>query len=223
MATAIGYGQAPKSFLNKEVDWDSDAVKVLLLDDTYAPNRNTHRYLSDITGEIIGTNYTAGGVTEMSRIVARGLENRRHMLMRSLEAHVFKAIMERNEGVLKAYPSLTFTPRRITLNIDQDIVQAMLKLRDRGDISRETSLEELDFDQNIEVRRRAREKMDYDEVFQSQTPYGSPETNPYGAEDPTQPPGAQPKKPVAGSSPEGGRPAGVTETRKRQPKGSVKA
>ncbi len=70
MATAIGYGQAPKSFLNKEVDWDSDAVKVLLLDDTYAPNRNTHRYLSDITGEITGTNYTAGGVTLSGKSVS---------------------------------------------------------------------------------------------------------------------------------------------------------
>ena len=168
------------------------------------------------------------GVSEMSRVVARGLENRRHQLVRSLERFVFREIKERSEG-LDEMPSLEFTPKRITLDFDADVVQAILKLRDRGDISRETTLEELDFDQDIEVIRRAKEKLIYDDVFQSSTPFSSPEANPFGAEDPAKP-GEDPAKPPQGSlpgtgAPKGektGRPPGVKEAGPRQPKGTVK-
>lgn len=182
-------------------------------------SRLVFRSLNTFTPLVQGGNSSGAGVSEMSRLVSRGLESRRHMLVRTLEAKVFKMILERNSGVLSESPGMVFIPRRITLDIDQDIVQAMLKLRDRGDISRETTLEELDFDQEIEVQRRAKERLTYDEVFESQTPYGSPKTNPYGADDEEDPNA----KPPVDTSPEGGRPPGVAETNPRKAKGAVKA
>ena len=165
------------------------------------------------------------GVSEMSRVVARGLENRRHQLVRTLERALFREIMERSDG-LDEMPSLEFTPKRITLDFDADVVQAILKLRDRGDISRETTLEELDFDQDIEVIRRAKEKLIYDEVFQSSTPFSSPEANPFAADgsDPAKPDEPQGSLPGTGA-PKGektGRPPGVKEAAPRAPKGAVK-
>jgi hypothetical protein len=180
-------------------------------------SRLVFRALGTFTPLVQGGNSSGSGVSEMSRIVARGLENRRHMLVRALERHVFSLIMEVNDD-LKEAPALEFNPRRISLDVDQDIVQAILKLRDRGDISRETTLEELDFDQDVELVRRAREKVRYDEVFQSQTPYGSPQTNPYNPQL-QQAPQQSPEQ----SPPEGGRPPGVKEDEPRNGKGDVKA
>jgi hypothetical protein len=66
MAVAYAYGLAMKSILNKEVDFDSDTVKCLLLKSTYTPNQDTHQYKSDLvcaSNEVTGTGYTATGVT----------------------------------------------------------------------------------------------------------------------------------------------------------------
>jgi len=48
---------------NKEVAFGSDTFKVMLCSSSYTPNQATHKYKSDVTGEITGTGYTAGGVT----------------------------------------------------------------------------------------------------------------------------------------------------------------
>lgn len=140
-----------------------------------------------------GNNST--GVSEMSRVVSRGIENRRHSLRRSIEAEILRRTVERNEE-LDEVPSLTYTPKRVALDFNQHVVQAVLKLRDRGDLSRETMLEEVDFDQDVEFRRRARERRVYDEVFQSQVPHSSPTSNPFttGSQG-GRPPGAQDEEP----------------------------
>ncbi|NEW33858.1 hypothetical protein GV791_14985 [Nocardia cyriacigeorgica] len=59
--TAKWYGLGLKAAFNKEIDWDSDTIKVMLCTSAYAPNQDTHAYKSDITNEVTGTGYTAGG------------------------------------------------------------------------------------------------------------------------------------------------------------------
>ena len=61
--TAKVYGLAQQSLANKEIDWDTDTIKVMLCTSTYVPNQDTHRYKSDVTNEVTGTGYTAGGAT----------------------------------------------------------------------------------------------------------------------------------------------------------------
>jgi hypothetical protein len=61
--SAYWYGGALLSSMNKEADWDSDTIKCLLATSSYTPNQDSHRYKSDISGEVSGTGYTAGGVT----------------------------------------------------------------------------------------------------------------------------------------------------------------
>ena len=46
---------------NKNIDLDSDAIKVLLATSSYVPNQDTHNALDDVTNEITGTGYTTGG------------------------------------------------------------------------------------------------------------------------------------------------------------------
>lgn len=62
-ASAKLYGLALKSFANREIDWDSDTIKVMLCTSSYTPSQDTHQYKSDITAEVTGTGYTAGGAT----------------------------------------------------------------------------------------------------------------------------------------------------------------
>lgn len=137
-------------------------------------------------------------IKDISRIVARGLENRRHQLVRTLEREVFRRVIEVNEGQLDEFPHLSFMPRRITLDFNADIVKAVMEVRDRGDMSRETMLEELDYDQDTELIRRMREAEHYDDVFQTHVPHDSPEGNSW----------------QTGKT--GGRPTGVQETEERE-------
>ena len=137
-------------------------------------------------------------IKDISKIVARGLENRRHQMVRALEKDIFRRAVEVNEGILDEVPHLSFMPRRISLEFNADIVKAVMEIRDRGDMSRETMLEELDYDQDTEMVRRMRERDDgADDVFQTHVPYDSPQGTP-------QQTGKQ-----------GGRPTGVTETEER--------
>lgn len=64
------YGQFLAKALNKEVDYDTDTIKVMLVSSSYTPNQDTHDYLDDVVGnEVTGTGYTAGGATLASKTV----------------------------------------------------------------------------------------------------------------------------------------------------------
>ncbi|MDV6274110.1 hypothetical protein R3Q06_11420 [Rhodococcus erythropolis] len=68
--TAKLYGLALKSAFNKEIDWDTDTIKVMLCTSAYTPDQDTHQYKSSVTNEASGTGYTAGGATLASATLA---------------------------------------------------------------------------------------------------------------------------------------------------------
>ena len=45
------------------IDSDADTFKAMLVTSSYTPNKGTHAKRSDVTNEVTGTGYTAGGVT----------------------------------------------------------------------------------------------------------------------------------------------------------------
>lgn len=45
------------------IDWVNDTIKVALLTSSYTPNQDTHHFFSDLTNEVTGAGYTAGGLT----------------------------------------------------------------------------------------------------------------------------------------------------------------
>jgi len=62
------YGNFLLKALNKEVDFDSDTIKVALLSSSYTPDQDAHDYYNDVsTYEVSGTGYTAGGSTLASK------------------------------------------------------------------------------------------------------------------------------------------------------------
>lgn len=143
---------------------------------------------------------------KLTKVVARGLENKRDAQRRSFTRAVLKATFEANEQLTER-PRLQFWPRRIALDFDPTMASYLLDLRDRGDLSRESILSEIDYDQNEEAHQRETEIEKYDHIFQTQVPY-SP-ANPANPNQPNQqvtPPGQPgPTDPKAGGRRLGGR------------------
>ena len=68
MANAI-YNSFKRDIANGSIDLDTDAIKMMLVTSTYVPNIDTHTKRSDVTNEITGTGYTAGGVALANKTV----------------------------------------------------------------------------------------------------------------------------------------------------------
>jgi hypothetical protein len=62
MASLI-YNSAIDDMARGAIDFDTDTFKALLVTSSYTPNKDTHDFLNDVTNEVTGTGYTAGGVT----------------------------------------------------------------------------------------------------------------------------------------------------------------
>lgn len=71
------YGKALANMLGGEtagesvaIDYLSDTIKAALTTSAYTPNLDTHEFFSDVTNEITGTGYSAGGVALSSKTIA---------------------------------------------------------------------------------------------------------------------------------------------------------
>lgn len=119
----------------------------------------------------------------LARVIARGLQSRRHMLKRSMEQNLIRPVVDHPLNELKSNTKVEFTPRRIELELDPAVVTIIQELRDRGDLSRETVLNEFNFDQDLEALRRKYEDERYGEVFKPvNVPFDSPDkTTPSGS------------------------------------------
>jgi len=68
MANVI-YNSFKRDIQNGSIDLDTDDIKVMLVTNAYVPDIDTHTKASDITNEVVGTGYTAGGVSLATKTV----------------------------------------------------------------------------------------------------------------------------------------------------------
>lgn len=68
MADVI-YNSFKAKIMDGSIDLDTDTIKVALVTATYTPNQDTHDFFDDVTNEVSGTGYTAGGATLASKTV----------------------------------------------------------------------------------------------------------------------------------------------------------
>lgn len=78
--TAKLYGKVFTALWNKEIDYDSDSIKVMLTTSTYTPDQDVHDYKDDVTNEITGTGYTAAGVALTTKTVTYTGATNKHVL-----------------------------------------------------------------------------------------------------------------------------------------------
>lgn len=50
------------AFLSGDIDYLNDTIKVALTTSSYTPDQDAHDFFDDVTNEVTGTGYTAGGV-----------------------------------------------------------------------------------------------------------------------------------------------------------------
>lgn len=122
-------------------------------------------------------NYAAGSggddSVKLAKFLAKGLESRRHMLRRTLEEAIFTPMFVRND-TLETAPKMLFHPKSIALDFDSAWATFLLDLREANEISRETILSQFDLDQADEARMLEREAEKYDDIFQTQVPFSTP-------------------------------------------------
>ena len=61
MASLI-YNSAPDEMARGDIDFDTNTFKAMLVTSSYTPNKDTHDFRDDVTNEVSGTGYSAGGV-----------------------------------------------------------------------------------------------------------------------------------------------------------------
>lgn len=143
--------------------------------------RILNRLLGTLTNGSKGSSRTDNEATT-ALPVARTMENRRHMLRRTLERELAHAIVNhpRNAGVFTSEPNLVYTPRNINLALDPSYGQALLALRTQREISRKTILEFYGLNEAAEALRMQMEAEYFDDIFKTEIPYtkGSPKEAP---------------------------------------------
>lgn len=115
-------------------------------------------------------NYSSGAALDDSsklfKVIAAGMEARRDLIRCSIMDHIIDVIWDRNDA-LKGFPSLEFRPRRVALDFNPNYSQLIFDLYQTGSLSRQTMLDEVGIDQEIEAFRRSREDDLYGDVFTS--------------------------------------------------------
>lgn len=53
----------------RKIDWLSDDMKIMLTTSSWVPDRDVHQFKSDVTNEITGTGYSAGGLSLSAKTV----------------------------------------------------------------------------------------------------------------------------------------------------------
>jgi hypothetical protein len=69
MADVI-FNSFKRDIMNGSIDLDTDTIKVMLVTSSYTPDQDTHTKRSDITNEVSGTGYSAGGASLANKAVS---------------------------------------------------------------------------------------------------------------------------------------------------------
>lgn len=106
-----------------------------------------------------------GGGTPEGEIVSNVIMSDRLLIKRMIERNLYSEIAARNPKIFtKGWPKMWFPP--VTITGHKFFNEQVLKLRDRGDISRSTAVETAGFDPQAEMANREREKADgFDDVM----------------------------------------------------------
>lgn len=67
MASLI-YNSCVDDMARGNIDFDTNSFKAMLVTSTYTPNKDTHDKRDDVTNEVTGTGYTAGGVASVCTV-----------------------------------------------------------------------------------------------------------------------------------------------------------
>lgn len=147
----------------------------------------------------------------LGNLMTSRLESRRKMVARGIERYIAAEVAKRSPGAKLENAKLTFRPRDIELYGLQTRLGAVLAARARRDLSRESYLGVLNFDQEVEAQRLDHEAEFFDDTFKTIEPFSAAENGG---------PGGPVASDQGSNGAKGGRPAGGNDTTKRARKTS---
>lgn len=63
------YNTAKKKLMDGSIDLDTDTIKIALVSSSYTADKDAHDFFDDVTNEISGTGYSAGGASLANKAV----------------------------------------------------------------------------------------------------------------------------------------------------------
>lgn len=65
----VVFNSFKKKIMDGSIDLDTDTIKVALVTSSYTPDQDSHDFFDDVTNEVSGTGYTAGGAALANKSV----------------------------------------------------------------------------------------------------------------------------------------------------------
>lgn len=122
MASLI-YNSCLEDAAKGSIDFDTDTFKTLLVTSSYSPNKDTHDRRDDITNEVTGTGYTAGGVTSACT-VAKDTANDRVTLTFAAVSWASSTITARAAVIYKSTGTASADPLVAYVDFNGDVVSS---------------------------------------------------------------------------------------------------
>lgn len=116
------------------------------------------RISARILQNVMPSGQSSSDPMKTARLVAAGLESRRHQYKRAIELFVIDQIRRRNPTAFKHRAEMLFSPDSIQLTFDPAYAALLLDMRDTGDLSRTTALAQMGFSATREKVLRLREQ-----------------------------------------------------------------
>jgi hypothetical protein len=123
------YNSAKVKIADGSINWTSDTIKVALCTSSYTPNQKTHTWFSDVTNEVSGTNYTAGGYTLSGKTLTQDNTNNRSVFDSSeiSQSSVTIAsyrylVVYKSTGVAATSPLITVIDLGTDYSVDNEIL-----------------------------------------------------------------------------------------------------
>lgn len=92
------FGLALAKILNKEIDFDTDTIKIMLTTSAYTPDFDAHDYKNDVSNEVSGTGYSAGGATLGSKTATYTAANSWGRVAATSTAYILGQIVRPSTG-----------------------------------------------------------------------------------------------------------------------------
>jgi len=97
-----------------KIDLSSDTIKVALVTSAYVPSADNHDFFNDITNEVVGTGYTAGGATLASKTTTQDNTNDRAVFDAAVVSWTTSsitargAVLYKSTGVASTSPNICY-------------------------------------------------------------------------------------------------------------------
>jgi hypothetical protein len=118
------YNSAKLRLLQRSFDFENDSFKVALLTSSYSPDKDVHEFFADVTNEVSGTNYTAGGKTLQNILLSQDDANDRAILDADNLVWSVATLVARAAVIYKDTGSAATSPLLAYIDFEEDLEAA---------------------------------------------------------------------------------------------------